>query len=245
MSRRTGCTVTRHQPGADEEHHRERDLDDDQTLPEQLLSATHRIATAVLEHQREGGTGGLQCGHEAEEKCREECGEEREAEDGAVDADAVDARKVRGLERHEQANASQRDEQPERCPRERDDTALDEELTHDADPRGAECGAHGELAFARRGAGEEEIRDVRAGDEQDERHGAEQRPDDGAHVRREVFDHRHDVEAIARGLSPFVLTGELVRDAHDVRAAGLDRDAILEPTDDAPEELSSGVPCAR
>ena len=59
--------------------------------------------------------------------------------------------------------------------------AFGEELTHQPAASGAERGAHGQLALPRRSAREQQVRDVGAGDQQDECDGAEQheqrRPD--------------------------------------------------------------------
>ena len=55
-----------------------------------------------------------------------------------------------------------------------EDHALGEKLADEPGAAGAERGADGNFAVARGGAGEEKIREVRAGDEQDAADGAEQ-----------------------------------------------------------------------
>ncbi len=59
---------------------------------------------------------------------------------------------------------------------------LAEQLAHDAGARGAEGGAHGEFLLAGGAAGEQEIGEVGAGDEQHESDGTEQHGETGAVV---------------------------------------------------------------
>ena len=87
-----------------------------------------------------------------------------------------------------------------------------------------------DISRARRGAGEQQVRDVRAGDEQDQRHGAEGR--DGRHlhfVRREIVAQRPHVGAPALVL--LVGRGEPHRHGAQLLARPLDRHAVLEPAE--------------
>ncbi len=54
---------------------------------------------------------------------------------------------------------------------------LGEQLADDPKPSGAKRGAYRDLSMADRGAGEQQIGDVRAGDQEHERHGAHHRED--------------------------------------------------------------------
>ena len=68
---------------------------------------------------------------------------------------------------------------------ESEDDALDQELTHDAPARGAEGGAHGDLARPRGRSREQKVGHVRAGDEQ---HEADRAHDDEEHDLRGATD---------------------------------------------------------
>ena len=68
---------------------------------------------------------------------------------------------------------------PTRAAGERDDETLDQQLLDDAPPAGAEREADGDLALTRRGARDQQVGDVGAGDQQhaaDHRHQHPQRP---------------------------------------------------------------------
>ena len=58
---------------------------------------------------------------------------------------------------------------------------------------GAECGAHGELALACDAAHQQQVRDVRAGDEQHERNAAEQNEERQPEIAGDPFVHRNYV----------------------------------------------------
>ena len=55
-------------------------------------------------------------------------------------------------------------------------------MPHDTGAVRSQCGANGKLARARRGAGEQEVRDVGAGDQQDNPHSSQQHQERSAHV---------------------------------------------------------------
>ena len=75
----------------------------------------------------------------------------------------------------EGANAGVRQEQAQPPADEREQGALDQQLPDHPGPAGAERESDGDLARAFGGAGEEQVGDVGAGDEQHEPHSAEQR----------------------------------------------------------------------
>ena len=73
-----------------------------------------------------------------------------------------------GSMRDEELEPAVGEGEPEPGAEEADDEALEEELAGDAAAAGAEGGADRELLLPPLGAHEEEVRDVGAGDEQDE-----------------------------------------------------------------------------
>ena len=59
---------------------------------------------------------------------------------------------------------------------------------------GADGGADRHLAAPADGAGQQQVRDVGAGDEQDEADGADEDPQRAAHVADDLLAQRHDAE---------------------------------------------------
>jgi hypothetical protein len=74
----------------------------------------------------------------------------------------------------ESADADEAEDEPENATGKTEGDAFGEELANDAKPAGAQGGTDGELTFSAGGADEEEIGDVRAGDEEYETDGSEQ-----------------------------------------------------------------------
>jgi len=73
--------------------------------------------------------------------------------------------------------------------------ALGEKLADQAQTAGAERSAHGHLSLAPGGAGEQQVGNVGAGDEQDERHGAEQHKQGGAGLAYDFFTQLDEPDA--------------------------------------------------
>ena len=104
--------------------------------------------------------------------------------------------------------------------------ALDEQLTNDPPPRRAEGHAHGDLPGAMGRAGQQQVGDVRAGDQQHERDRAHERPEDGFDLRandaiQKRRDHRRDAL-----VAVLVLLRELRGDVAKLAARLLERHAI-------------------
>ncbi len=109
--------------------------------------------------------------------------------------------------------------------------ALRQHLANESPRRAAERRADGELALARRGADEQQIGDVRAGDEEDEEHRARERRDRRPHTLDEVVVHRHDVEVRVGGLHDREPLAQVGGHALGLGLGLLHRGAGLEPPD--------------
>src|SRR5262249_51338908 len=127
-----------------------------------------------------GGGGGNGRGSEGGEAAEQERRGGRQA-DGEQQHAYVDAeiegvrRRLIGHFQYEQARAPACEQEADARARERQQRALREQLPRDAPPRGAERDAHAQLVPPRARAREEQIRDVGARDQQDERdHGHDQ-----------------------------------------------------------------------
>ena len=107
--------------------------------------------------------------------------------------------------------------------------ALGQELPQETPAAGAQRGAHRDLAVPRRHAGEEQVRHVDAGDEQDEADGAEQDEQRVPRVSDEGLvegDH-----GSAHALVRVRVLRQPIGDGRHLLARALDRDAGLQPPD--------------
>ena len=96
-------------------------------------------------------------------------------------------------------------------------TRLCQHLPHQPNPPGADRRAHRQLTTATRGAYDEQVRHIRARDEEDERNGAHQRQNRRPDIADQILEHRHGVEIQARRLLDRKLFAQVGRDAIDER----------------------------
>src|SRR5207248_6164149 len=98
----------------------------------------------------------------------------REQERCAIHLDRTKEGDADVVERAQIVNRCEGQRQPENRPAGGQDETLGQHLENQARAAGSERGANGELLPSRCGAGEQKIRQIRAGDEQDGSDGAEQ-----------------------------------------------------------------------
>jgi len=115
--------------------------------------------------------------------------------------------------------------------KEGEEKALGEHLLEDAGAGGAKSEAHGEFAAAARGAREQEIGDVGAGDEEHEADGADEHEQSGANVASELIAESDGVGADF-GVGVRVLLFELFGDDGEIGVGGGEGDAEFEARDD-------------
>ena len=118
--------------------------------------------------------------------------------------------------------------QAERAADDRQHHALGEQLADDAAARAAERGADRDLALAARGAHQQQVRDVRARDQQHEADGAEQHEQRLPHVADEHLADRIDAERCVRPERVLELRCEVGRRRFQPRLRLLERDAGLQ-----------------
>ena len=90
--------------------------------------------------------------------------------------DFLGAWEVAGPERDEWAHGNGSDRESEKAAADAEDGAFGEALADEAAASCAESYAHGEFAFTRDGASEQQAGDIDAGDEEDEGDGGEEQP---------------------------------------------------------------------
>jgi hypothetical protein len=97
-------------------------------------------------------------------------------------------------ERLHPAEAPVREEQPDRATREAENHAFDQQLPHDPPAARPERRPDGQLLPAAQAARQQQVRDVRARDEEHARHGADEHADRSAHAADHLILERHDAE---------------------------------------------------
>ena len=182
-----GVEALEHEPGADEQDGRERDLGDDESLPQRLRSRAGATRPgAVLQGLLDVGPRAGECRREAAEPRGQDRDERREAQDGGTDLDERKGREVGRAESDEQGHAPARDEQAHGATDEREEQVLRQELREDPRAARPEGRADRHLPHARGAPGEEEPGHVGAGDEEHEPDGAEQDEERRSHLARDL-----------------------------------------------------------
>ena len=98
-----------HQAGADQKDERERDLNDHEDVASaKLFAAGTECAAAFADASAEAHAGVLEDRDTGEEPAGDQSHDQGEEQDGAVDADFVNARKIFGRDRNEEAKADAR-----------------------------------------------------------------------------------------------------------------------------------------
>ena len=104
----------------------------------------------------------------------------------------MNARCIGGQQAHEDAQAGECRGETNGPGRHAQHNALRQQLLNEPAARSAQRAANGDFAFARGGAGEHEVGNVGAGDEQDEADRAEEQQQARAHGSGFRFEQRHD-----------------------------------------------------
>ena len=107
---------------------------------------------------------------------------------------SCEPRHARGSQRADAAQSERGDRQPERPADDRQQQAFGEQLPDDSPVRGAERGPHRHLLAPPDRARQQQVGDVRAGDQQHEADGRHQHDQRSPHVADHLLAQRHDAE---------------------------------------------------
>ena len=169
-----------------------------------------------------------------EEDSRRHRGRHGEEQHGAIDADRVQPRDLYRARRHQRTNTPPRQQRAERTARDRNQEALGEELPHQIGAPRTKRDTDGHLLAADRRAREQQVGDIRAGDEQ---YGG-----DGAHQHDQaqpIFAYQLGLERSHSGAAIVVRLrirgGETGRDAADFGVGRGHTGAGRQPADDVNE----------
>ena len=222
-----------------QEHHGKRDF----RRHEQAAGAEARQAeTAVSLNAAAAGfervvhvaAGRSERGRQAKQQPGQQREDERKHEDAAVQANGFEPGDVARIDRARDLEAHLGDGQPEGPADERDRRAFEEQLPDDAGAIGAERRPDRDFPPAARGARQQQIRDIRTGDEKHQADRSEQHQDRLARVADDLIEQRHDADREA--LVPLVLLANTARRGADV---GLRLRHGQHPASGAPSSCSS------
>jgi hypothetical protein len=229
--------AARHQTARREQRHRQRDLGDDQQLlrrrPAQAAETRARRTAAGAKRLGEIAVPGYdhrQHGDDDRHRARDQGGEDQHA--------WIDSRHHVGRERTVRRQRDRRRRRPRRHNRAEHTCRggkherFDEQLTEHVPLPGAECGTDGELAAAGGGSRQLKAGDVRARDQQEENHPAEERGDERrAPPEQRLLD--RDQQDAALAVEIRILLLELRRDAREIVLRLRHRDAVAQTADGA------------
>ena len=169
-------------------------------------------------------------GREAEHHPGEKRDTERKGEHPAIDRNVVDPRDTSGAQCLNRGNGQVREQKPETAAQDREHQAFREQLQHQPAAAGAERSADRHLLLANGRAHEQQVRDVCAGDEDDDRDGGEQREERRADRTDDLFFELDDLRGLVRTRIG-ILLGEPLRDRLHLGRRLSDRDVGFEPGD--------------
>jgi len=157
--------------GGDQHHHGERDLAGHQNVAAEGVPLPGRAIPARLQRLHEVRARCLPGRRQAEEDTTHQRREQAELHDTPIQLYAQHIRWIAGhAERFEQPDTSVGDEQPCGAARHRHDETLGHQLAYHAAPPRSDREPYGDLAAAGAAPGKQQVRHVRACNDQDERH---------------------------------------------------------------------------
>ena len=180
------------QARADHEHYRARQLDDDQTAADRESDLSRRAAaTTVVERARELLARELDRRRETEDHAGQDRQTRGEGQRRGIECRLFDTRQPRGPQRPQHLHRAGSDDDPAEAAERRQHDALGQQLADDVAATRADRGTHRDLTTADIGAREQEVDDVGAGDQQDDRDRAEQDEQRAADVAGNELLHRN------------------------------------------------------
>ena len=220
------------QAGADQQHQRDRDFRDHEEAAQPAPAAAEaafalRVPAARLERGVEIDARRAQRRREAEEDAGANRDGKGEDEHRGVEPNRFEPRDVARVDRPDDLQRDLGDRQAGGAAENAEQHALGQQLADEAFPARAERRPDGDLFLPAGGAGEQQIGDVGARDQQDERHGAEHDEHRDAEVADDGLDERDDVDR-ERAVA-FVFLPDPRRDPRHVVPRLRHRHAWLQP----------------
>ena len=222
------------QAGADEQHDRHRDFGDDQQLARAAADRRALRAAAFLQRVVEVLLRQVEGRHQAEQHARRHRRDQREDEHAAVQSDLIGARDAGRGKRGQRACGPERDQQAAGGAEQAERRALGQHLPHQLLSIRANRRAQGELTQPAGAVRQQEVRDVRARDEQDDDDRRAEQKDDRPRFADHRFEERIHLHALI-GVARRELLLEARGNGFDLGARLLHRHAVLQTRDGADE----------
>ena len=183
------------QAGGHQHDDRQRELGGDEH-PAKAIAARRsgRSSPGVLQRSVQIETSDAHRRREAEQEARRDAEDQGEEEHLAVDGDVAEPRDARRLQPLNRAHRNGRQRDAGGAAEQRQPDALGQQLAHDPKPARAHRGAHGHLALTRERSRQQQVRDIRARDQQHDPDRRQQHCQRRAHVAHHLLEQRHDRE---------------------------------------------------
>ena len=194
-------------------------------------TAAGRAARAIAEPLVQVGARRLERRHDSEHQAGQRRDRDGEADDPPIDGRGGEGRELDRRERQQDAEADPGDNQTRQPRQDGQHQTLDEELTHQAALAGAQGEPHAHLAMAARRPDQHQVRDVGAGNQQDESDGDEQDDQGRPHTTDQLLAQRTDTHR-PPGVGRGELAGDVRRNRVEIGGRGHHVDAVLEPSDE-------------
>ena len=216
---------------ANEKHDRQRHLDDHQRTPKPPPSGSCSAASAILQRGRQVWPRQLKRRNDTEQQAGDNRRSRGRGEHTQVDGNQGNARKIVRERVFEKVNTPRCDDDCAQSAGNREHQTLQHELANQPPSAGSECGANADLALARSRPGEQQVRNVRTGNEEDDadRTKQHQHPRPGTRTHHVVDERPHAdvVVLVPVRVRLFDRTGHLVH----LRLRPPDGDVRLESGD--------------
>ena len=201
-----GQQTTNHESRTDQQHRGQTDFDHDQGSAHGLRVSSVELRS-FFQDRNHFGARDMQRGENPEEHASENAGRGREQQDRNADVDLLRPENVCWLERENGFDSPARDQQTDEASNQTEDKTFRDHLSDEFSAACPESFADCQLLLPRHCAGQHEIRQVRARDQQDQSHGREQYEQVSAEILAYVFDvHGKEVHAeasVQRGILLF------------------------------------------
>ena len=236
-----GDEAPHHQPGPDEQHECERDFEHHDAAPQPVARRQVARPARPLQQVHHVRPRRAERRHESEHHRRYQCRDGRERQDCRVDHDAVHPGKILRTNGNQQVDPEPGEEDAGHCRQTREQQALDEQLPNQARTAAAKRGTHGKLALARRRAHEQQVGDIRAGDQHHEADGPHQRQNHRLDVGDKVLVHRLQPQVETGGLLDRKLLAQAGGDHVNFLLRLSESDAITKAADDTLLDVDAGT----
>src|SRR5882762_3642755 len=206
------------QAGGNEQSERHGDFEHDNRIAQTAVRATTAGAfAAITQRIVQVAANYLQRRCETENDGGENGTGQREGEHGKIQADDRFRRNdSRRYECHETFESTPSHNSAENRAAGGEQEAFDEELANDAPTSRTECGANGELFFARSSAGKKQIGYIAAADQEQKTHGGQDYVQGGAELTNNQIGQRFDVNAEILGIVLWIYLGEVPGDHGEI-----------------------------